>query len=264
MVAISDPLDPRLADYRNIPDSELVERRGIFIAEGRLVVQRLLNDSRFVTRSTMVTETALDALRPAIAMHPDVPIYVVPPSVMSDIAGFNVHRGCLAIGERPVAREWQDLARAARRLVILERIGDPDNVGSMFRHAAAFGADAVLLDGASTDPLYRKAIRTSMGATLVVPFARIDNWPEALRELGREDVVVIALTPSPTAPCLGAVARDVSGRRVALVLGNEGEGLTPAAFDACTHRARIPIAAGVDSINVAAAAAIALYELSHV
>ena len=138
-------------------------------------MQRLLGDSRFVTRSVMVTDTALETVRPLIAAHPEVPIYVVPQAVMNDVAGFNVHRGCLAIGERPAARAWRDLARDARRLVILERIGDPDNVGSTFRNAAAFGVDAVLLDPASADPLYRKAIRTSMGATLPFRSPRSTN-----------------------------------------------------------------------------------------
>jgi tRNA G18 (ribose-2'-O)-methylase SpoU len=259
-----------VADYRNIPDPERVGRRGIFIAEGRRVVRRLLTRSRLATRSVMVTEAALDDVRPALAAHPDVPVYVVPQPVMNEIAGFNIHRGCLALGERPEPRDWRSLARDARRLVILERIGDPDNVGSAFRNSAAFGVDAVLLDPATTDPLYRKAIRTSMGATLVVPFARIGrpgpfgpgDWPRALGELDREGVAVVALTPFSTAPCLRTIAEQVSNRRVALVLGHEGDGLTQGALDACGLRARIPMAPGADSINVAAAAAIAMYEFS--
>jgi len=262
IAVVSDPRDPRLADYRNIPDPELVERRGIFVAEGRLVVQRLLSDGLLATRSVMVTDTALETIRPFIAVHPDVPIYVVPQPVMDGVAGFNVHRGCLAIGERPVARAWRTLARDARVLLILERIGDPDNVGSIFRNAAAFGVDAVLLDPASTDPLYRKAIRTSMGAALKIPFARVDNWPNALNDLAREDMAVVALTPSPAVPCLHTIAKQFSGRRVALVLGHEGDGLSPEALEACELRARIAMSGGSDSINVATAAAIALYELA--
>ena len=226
------------------------------------MVQRLLGDSRLATRSLMVTGTALETVRPFIAAHPGVPIYVVPQPVMNDVAGFNVHRGCLAVGERPGACAWRTLAGDARVLVILERISDPDNVGSAFRNAAAFGVDAVLLDPATADPLYRKAIRTSMGAALLIPFARVPEWPQALSELAREGVAVVALTPSSTAPCVRTVAAELSGRRVALVLGHEGEGLTQAALDVCTHRARISIAAGVDSINVATAGAIALYELA--
>jgi tRNA G18 (ribose-2'-O)-methylase SpoU len=263
IIAVGDACDPRLADYRNIPDPALVEQRGIFIAEGRLVVQRLLSGSRFPTRSVMVTDSALASLRRAVDSHPETPVYVVPQAVMDDVAGFNVHRGCLAVGERPAPRDWQELARAARRLVILERIGDPDNVGSVFRNAAAFGVGAVLLDPASTDPLYRKAIRTSMGAALRIPFARVHEWMRALRELDSDGIALIALTPSSSAPCLRTVASELSDRRVALVLGHEGEGLTQAALDACRFRARIPMAGDTDSVNVATAAAIAMYELAR-
>jgi len=181
---------------------------------------------------------------------------------MAEVAGFNVHRGCLAIGERAAPRDWLELARKARRLVILERVGDPDNVGSVFRNAAAFGVGAVLLDSASTDPLYRKAIRTSMGAALRIPFARVHQWPHALRELDRDGIAVIALTPAASAPCLRTVALELSDRRVALVLGHEGEGLTQAALEACPLRARIPMAGDTDSVNVATAAAIAMYEVA--
>ena len=263
IIAVGDPRDPRLADYRNIADMTLVDPGGIFVAEGRLVVQRLLSESRFPTRSMMVIEPALASLLSVVDSHPRTPVYVVPKAVMNDVAGFNVHRGCLAIGERSAPEDWTDLTRAARRLVILERVGDPDNVGSAFRNAAAFGLDAVLLDAASADPLYRKAIRTSMGATLRIPFARVHEWPGALRALDRHDIAVIALTPSSSAPCLRTVAAQLSDRRVALVLGHEGEGLSQAALDACPLRARIPMADGTDSVNVATAGAIAMYEFAR-
>ena len=263
IIAVGDPHDPRLADYRNIPDMTLVEQRGIFVAEGRLVVQRLLSDSRFPARSVMVTEPALASVRSGVDSHPHTPVYVVPQPVMNDVAGFNVHRGCLAIGERLAPQGWLELARSARRLVILERISDPDNVGSAFRNAAAFGLEAVLLDPACADPLYRKAIRTSTGATLRIPFARVPEWPGALRQLDRGGIAVVALTPSPSAPCLRTVAAQLSNRRVALVLGHEGEGLSQAVLDACALRARIPMAGGTDSVNVATAGAIAMYELAR-
>jgi tRNA G18 (ribose-2'-O)-methylase SpoU len=263
IIAVADPRDPRLADYRNIPDVALVEQRGIFVAEGRLVVRRLLSDSHFPTRSVMVTEPALASVLSVVDSHPHTPVYVVPQAVMNDIAGFDVHRGCLAIGERSAPHDRLALARTARRLVILERIGDPDNVGSAFRNAAAFGVEAVLLDPATADPLYRKAIRTSMGATLRIPFARVPEWPDALRELDRDGIAVIALTPSSSAPCLRTVAAQLSNRRVALVLGHEGEGLTKPALDACALHARIPMAGGTDSVNVATAGAIAMYEFAR-
>ena len=146
---------------------------------------------------------------------------------------------------------------------MLERVANADNVGGIFRNAAAFDADAVLLDRESTDPLYRKAIRTSIGTTLMVPFARAEPWPQVLRMLADRGCATLALTPASTAPPLAAAIADAAAgsRPVALVLGHEGEGLTADALDACTHRARIPIAVGVDSLNVAAAAAVALYEL---
>jgi tRNA G18 (ribose-2'-O)-methylase SpoU len=146
----------------------------------------------------------------------------------------------------------------ARRVIALERIANADNVGSVFRSAAAFGIDAVLLERTCTDPLYRKAIRTSMGAALTMPYAEAEPWPEVLRELGRNGWVVIGMTPSPTALPIRPLALTLSDRPVAVVVGNEGEGLSDAA---CTHRARIPMTSSVDSLNVATAAAIALYDL---
>ena len=181
---VTDPDDERLADYRNVPDPELLERRGVFVAEGRLVVRRLLTGSRFTARSVMVTETGLASLADALEDADSIPVYVVPQPLMNDVTGFNIHRGCLAIGERRADDDWR-LAVLARRdcLVALERVGNADNVGSVFRNAAAFGVDAVLIGPACADPLYRKAIRTSMGAVLSVPFARALPWPQALHEL---------------------------------------------------------------------------------
>jgi tRNA G18 (ribose-2'-O)-methylase SpoU len=268
--------DIRLADYRNVPDPELLERRGIFVAEGRLVVSRLLA-SRFTTRSVMVTRPAYESLATALDTRPDVPVYVVSQAAMDAITGFHIHRGCLAIGERPQAQSWREVvkdARGARHanprgfapqeqsvVIVLERVGNADNVGGIFRNAAAFGARAVLLDPSSTDPLYRKAIRTSMAATLAVPFARALPWPDMLRELRDDGVAVVAMTPSASALPMRECAAQIAGRPVAVVLGHEGEGLTSAALEACEYQARIPMASGVDSLNVASAAAVALSEL---
>ena len=259
---IDDPGDSRLDDYRNVPDAELLERRGIFVAEGRLVVQRLLAESRMKMRSVMLTDAARATLQPVLDARPDLPIYVVPLPFMHSITSFHIHRGCLGIGERPAECHWRTLARGARRLVILERIANADNVGAVFRNAAAFGAEAVLLDRACTDPLYRKAIRTSMGAALSIPFARVDAWPDALRALREDGMVAIGLTPAEHAGRLTDIVHVVGDRRVALVAGHEGEGLTAETIDACDHAVRIPMARGVDSLNVATATAIALYELS--
>lgn len=253
--------DSRLDDYRNIPDPELIARRGIFVAEGHLIVRRLLTESRFVARSVMVTEAARASLMPLLSARPELPVYVVPQPVVNVITGFNIHRGCLAIGERPPVEPWEDVARNATVLLVLERVANADNVGGVFRNAAAFDASAVLLDAASTDPLYRKAIRTSMGAALVVPFARAEPWPQMLTRLRDLGFVAIAMTPSATASALQHCADAVRGQRVAFVLGHEGEGLSAAALERCDSQARIPMAPGIDSLNVATASAIALYEL---
>jgi tRNA G18 (ribose-2'-O)-methylase SpoU len=259
---LDDENDELLADYRNVPDPVLVARRGLFVAEGRLVVTRLLAGSPLTTRSVMVTETAYDSIRAAIDARPDLPVYVVPQEVMNGITGFNIHRGCLALGERPPARDWRALIRDARRVMALERVGNADNVGSVFRNSAAFGVDVVLLGPSCADPLYRKAIRTSMGAALTVPFADVEPWPTALRELGSE-FAVIGLTPATDALPLRDAAHAAGERPIVLVLGHEGEGLTSEALGACDSRARIAMARGVDSLNVATAAAIALYEFGR-
>ena len=251
----------RLDDFRNVPDAELVRRRGIFVAEGRLVVRRLMTESTFVTRSVMLTEAACEGMMDLFESRPEVPAYVVPQAVMDSVAGFHVHRGCLAVGEYPGPRPWADIVAEHLTVLALERIANPDNVGGIFRCAAAFTAGAVLFDEATTDPLYRKAIRTSMGASLVVPFARVERWPDVLDELGARGFAVVAMTPAPSAPALHETAIAIAGRPVALVLGHEGDGLSASALAACEFHARIPMTSDVDSLNVATTAAIALYEL---
>jgi tRNA G18 (ribose-2'-O)-methylase SpoU len=283
LIPIDDPADPRLADYRNVPDRELLVQNGVFVAEGRLVVSRLLTGRRFSTRSVLVTDTACRALmaNPAFRLEADatgpeagatgppgdgpLPIYVVPQWVINAITGFDIHRGCLALGERPAPTPWQDVAARVGPLVILERVADADNVGAVFRNAAAFGAAGVLLDPACTDPLYRKAIRTSMGAVLDVPFARMTPWPEALGELGAQGYTLMAMMPGAVTTLQEALVPAASGycRKIAIVLGHEGHGLSAEAADACDRRARIAMAHGVDSLNVATACALALYEVSR-
>lgn len=265
VLSIDDAGDPRLADYRGIPDPELARSRGVFVAEGRLVVQRLLS-SRFATRSVMVTPPSFEALAPELGVRPCLPVFVVPQPVMNAVAGFNIHRGCLAIGERPAPIPWDELRRSGESLdppaplVALERVGNVDNVGATFRAAAAFGATGVLLDQSCADPLYRKAIRTSMGAALQVPFATEVVLLDALAGLRRDGWAVVGLTPVARASSAREVFARMRGTRVALVLGHEGDGLTPAALEACTDLARIPMPSEVDSLNVAMAAGIALYE----
>lgn len=258
IIRIDSPGDERLSEFRYVPDPELLARLGLFVAEGRLVVSRLLS-SALETRALLLTEAAFAALEHQLVRH-QLSAYIVPQDVMNGVAGFNFHRGCLAIGVRPPLRNWRDIIQHAKRLVILERVGNVDNIGSIFRNAAAFEIDGVLLQSDCGDPLYRKAIRTSMAASLTMPFARVP-WPDALREINESGWATIALTPSASAPMLREVAAGISGRPAAIVLGHEGEGLTGEGMSACTHRARIPMAKGVDSVNVATAAAIAMYEL---
>ena len=261
-VPVHSASDPRLDDYRNIPDHELLERRGIFIAEGRMVVRRLLTRSRFAARSVMVTGAARHALADELDAGNRMPVYVVPQALMDGVAGFNIHRGCLAVGERAQPAHWEAVVQEAQTILVLERMANADNVGALFRSAAAFGAGAVLLDAVSTDPLYRKAIRTSMGAALQVPFARAEPWPAALDALRSAGFTLVGLTPTAV-PTLAATSAALAGRRVALLLGHEGDGLSEPALASCDLLARIPMAPGVDSVNVATAGAIALYEFSR-
>jgi len=260
VVPVTDPDDPRIGDYRNIPDPALLHDRRLFVAEGRLVVRRLLAANGLATRSVMVTTAALAALGDDIDRDATL-IFLVPQAVMNMVTGFNIHRGCLAIGERPAPLDWRGLARRASRLVVLERIANADNVGAIFRNAMAFGVDGVLLGPDCTDPLYRKAIRTSMAATLAVPFAHVEPWPDGLRELRSAGLAVVGLSPCASASSIRTVVTATPGR-LAFVAGHEGEGLTRGAMDACDRIAHIPMARGVDSLNVATALAIALYELA--
>lgn len=261
IIEVDDPQDSRLALYRNVPDGTLLKSGGLFVAEGRLVVRRVVGDGRMVVRSLMVTRTALAALGDACVTAPALPVYVVPQGVMNGVTGFNLHRGCLALAERPPARAWEDLASVARRLVVLEQVGNADNIGSIFRSAAALGADGVLLGPGCADPLYRKAIRTSMGATLSLPFADAAPWPDSLDRLRSLGVAVVGLTPAHAAGPLAEVAQEVRARPVAILLGHEGDGLTAEALGRCDHLARIAISSAVDSLNVAVAAAVALAQL---
>jgi tRNA G18 (ribose-2'-O)-methylase SpoU len=253
---IDDPDDLRLADYRDLRDAELRRTRGLFAVEGRLMVERLLTTSRFRARSVLGTAEAVEALREPLARSA-VQVYVTSLELIRDLVGFKFHRGVLALGERdePAA---VTVADSTRTVVGLEDVRDPENVGSVFRNAQAFAVGAVLLDAASGDPLGRKAIRVSAGAALTVPFARAGRWPADLARLREAGFTIIALTPDPSAPDIAAVsARD----RIALVLGSEESGLSIPTREAADVSARIPMARGIDSLNVAVAAGIALYAL---
>ncbi|HLG58812.1 MAG TPA: RNA methyltransferase [Vicinamibacterales bacterium] len=261
IIHIEDPDDPRLAEFRNVPDPELLGRHKLFVAEGRLVVRRLLLESRLPALSVMVTQAALAPLQEVVDPRDLLPVYVVPQAVMNGITGYNMHRGCVALGERPQASEWRELTNRAQYLLALERVGNADNVGSAFRSASAFGVDAVLLESGCADPLYRKAIRTSMGASLTIPFAPAEPWPDMLYELRNKGWAVVGMTASSRTKELREIAPMIARHPTVIVLGHEGDGLSDEALEACSHRARIPMTNRVDSLNVATAAAIALYEL---
>jgi tRNA G18 (ribose-2'-O)-methylase SpoU len=264
---ISDLNDPRVAIFRDVTDPELMRKHGLFVAEGRLVVARLLQSQRFRTRAVLLTETVLPSLREAIDTFDALEVFVTPPGSMELVGGFNFHRGCMALAARPApAPTLADLAidMSGPRIVVgLQSLANADNVGSIFRNAAAFGVHAVVLDARSCDPLYRKATRTSMGATLTVPFT-ITEWPGALDVMRQAGYQLVALTPAADAIDIAdaANAPALAGRRLALLVGSEGAGLDDQTLARADFRVTIKMAPGVDSLNVATATGIALHRLA--
>ncbi len=258
VIRIDRPDDPRLATYRNVSDGELLRHRNCFVAEGRLVVGRLLQGGHAV-ESILLNDASFRALQaPLSRVPPDVPIYVCDTHDFTAFTGFNLHRGCLALAQRPTEPPLADVIGGADLILALEAVSDADNVGSAFRNAAAFGASVVLSE-ACCDPLYRKAIRTSMGSVLRVPYARAGDWPNDLRALKREGFTIVALTPRHDAIELHRCARRPAHERIAVLVGSEGPGLSEEAEAIADMRVRIPIRDDVDSLNVATAAAIALH-----
>ncbi len=266
-VPIADVRDPRVEDFRlDAPDR--LRARGLFVAEGRLVVRRLLADPRHRIRSLLLTPTALHALEAidALGVHGALPVYVAERRCLSAIAGFDIHRGCLALVERPeplTVDRTVTLLPQDSTLIVLEQVGNPDNLGGIFRNASAFGADGVILSPGCGDPLYRKAIRVSMGAVLYVPFAIDSQWPSSLAALRDAGFTVIGLTPSPGAVDLDDFLRHAgtTPARAALLFGSEGDGLSPAALAGADHLVRIAMTPGTDSLNLATATGIALHRL---
>ncbi|MDP1569661.1 MAG: RNA methyltransferase [Vicinamibacterales bacterium] len=259
---VISPDDPRLAPYRALTDPAALRAQGLFVAEGRMVVRRLVDASPFRVHSLLVTTAAREALTDLLPRLPDeAPVLVIAQEAMNEVAGFNIHRGCLALAYRTALAGLDTINLAAcRRLLVLEGVNNPDNVGGLFRNAAAFGVDAVVLGPNCGDPLYRKAIRTSMGGALEVPFVDAGAWPDALDRLAAAGVRVIALTPGAGVPALDEL--PAAHGPLALLVGAEGEGLTAAALAAARERARIPMAARLGSVNVATAAAIGLYHFA--
>jgi tRNA G18 (ribose-2'-O)-methylase SpoU len=268
VIDIDDPDDPRVDDFRDLnsvdrrPDLPVLAGgrpgRGLVIAEGVLVAQRMVA-SRFVPHAFFGVNKRLDELAdtltdPAVA---DVPFYRADADVMAQVVGFHLNRGVLAVARRPEPLSLPDILIDARTVAVLEGVNDHENIGSIFRNAAGLGVDAVVFGGACADPLYRRSVRVSMGHVLLVPFAHVQNWPDDLEVLRDNSFRIISLTPDPDARTL---SEAVDAPRVAFMVGAEGPGLTETAMRAGDVRARIPMARGTDSLNVATAAALAFYE----
>jgi tRNA G18 (ribose-2'-O)-methylase SpoU len=261
---VTGPQDARVADYLSLTDVALRRRLepegGLFIAEGATVIRRALA-AGYRARSLLMSRRWLEGL--ADVVPDDVPVLVADEAVLEEITGYRVHRGALAAMHRRPLPTSEEVLRGAARVVLLEGVVDHTNVGAVFRSAAALGFDAVLLDPTCADPLYRRAVRVSMGTVFAVPWTRLDRWPDDLAGLRRAGFTVAALTPSPDAVPLPEFARTAPDRLV-LALGTEGDGLSRSAVTGADVSVQIPMSGGVDSLNVGAAAAVACYVLRPV
>ncbi len=258
LVEITDPGDPRLADYRDLRDVQMRQSleasHGLFLAEGEKVVRRAVA-AGYRPRSFLMAPRWLDGL--ADVLVGEAPVYVVSEALAEQVTGFHVHRGALASLERRPLPDLDAVLDGARSVLVLEDVVDHTNVGAIFRCGAAFGFDAVLLAPRCADPLYRRSIKVGMGAVFATPWTRLPDWHDALLDLSARGFTTVALTLAEDAtPVEEAVA---GADRLALVLGSEGHGLSPRWERAADRRAIIPMAPGVDSLNVAAAAAVACY-----
>jgi tRNA G18 (ribose-2'-O)-methylase SpoU len=258
---VADTADPRLADYARLTDvhlrRSLEAAHGLFIAEGEKVIRRAIA-AGYPVRSFLVADDKLAAIAD-VARQADAPLYVLPAEQVAQLTGYRVHRGALASMQRLPLPAPADVLAGARRVVVLEDIVDHANVGAVFRCVAALGFDAVLLAPRCADPLYRRAVKVSMGAVLQVPYARLTDWRDGLAWLRAAGFRLLALTPDPAAVPIADVPR---ADRLALLIGTEGTGLSDRWAAAADEAVRIPMSRGVDSLNVAAAAAIACYLLA--
>ncbi|WP_349903337.1 TrmH family RNA methyltransferase [Parafrigoribacterium humi] len=251
--------DPRLADFAHRTDVALKKTGGgIYIAESALVLERALRAGHSV-RSVLALGGTVDET--VALVGPDVPVFSGPGELLAELTGYILHRGLIASMDRPPLPPPESLLVSARRVVILENVADPTNVGAIFRSVAAIGADAVLVTPRCSDPFYRRAIRVSMGTVLQVPWTRVGDWPSARELLAASGFHIAALALTDDAVGLREFAASAPPR-VALVLGAEGEGLTPEALAAADTVVRIPMAHGIDSLNVAATAAVAMWALA--
>ncbi|ROR90682.1 TrmH family RNA methyltransferase [Nocardioides aurantiacus] len=256
---VTDPADPVLADYRHLRDVQLRQsieaEHGLFLAEGEKVVRRAV-EAGYEPRSFLMAPRWLDGLADVLEQT-DAPCYVAPEALTEEVTGFHVHRGALAsLHRRPLPSVAEVLA-GARTVAVLEDVTDHTNVGAVLRSAAALGIDAVLLAPRCADPLYRRAVKVAMGAVFKVPWTRLPDWYDALPQLHDAGFTTVALTLADDAVELEAAVAGLD--RVALVLGSEGHGLSARWQEAADVRAVVPMRAGVDSLNVAAAAAVACY-----
>ncbi|NJC22337.1 tRNA G18 (ribose-2'-O)-methylase SpoU [Arthrobacter pigmenti] len=254
--------DPRVGDYTRLTDTQLRRRlepaQGLYIAESTKVLRRAV-DAGHTPRSFFLTDKWLPDLEDIFARFPDVPAYIGTEAVLEQITGFHLHRGALAAMNRPAPVQLEEVLRSARRVAVLEDMVDHTNLGAVFRSAAALGVDAVLVTPRCADPLYRRSIRVSMGTVFQVPWVRLESWPEAIGVLQAHGFLVAALALEPG----GVDLQELSGRNpdhLALILGTEGDGLLPATLERADLTVRIPMSPVVDSLNVAAAGAVAFWE----
>jgi tRNA G18 (ribose-2'-O)-methylase SpoU len=247
--------DRQLDPYRHVGEPHWLEARRLFVAESRLVVERLLAERRYELESIAVTPSAFEALASRL-QSVSCDVLICERHVLQDITGFNFHRGCIALAHRPPERD-PALLLGSRRVVALEGVGNPDNVGGIFRTAAAFGVDGILLDAGCADPYYRKAIRTSMAATLQVPWSRALRWHETLQQFRARGFTIVALGPTPENTTVEEFSLRLKGdERLLLMFGAEGSGLSDDSKTAAHERVRIPIEPVVDSLNIVVAAGI--------
>ncbi len=261
LVRLDSGDDPRVADYTQLTDTALRRRRepaeGMYIAESSKVLRRAVAAGH-IPRSFFLTDKWLDDLRDVIGRFPEVPVFIGTPEVLEAITGFHLHRGAMAAMHRPAPRSAQDVLAGARRVAVLEDIVDHTNVGAIFRSTAAMGIDAVLLSPQCADPLYRRSIRVSMGTVFQIPWARLEEWPAGLAVLSSEGFTTAALELADDAITLDELERRTFDK-LALVLGTEGAGVQQQTLARVDLTVMIPMRAGVDSLNVAAASAVAFW-----
>jgi tRNA G18 (ribose-2'-O)-methylase SpoU len=262
VIDITDPADCRVDDFRDLNSidrrPDLPSGKGLVIAEGVLVVQRMLT-SRFTPHAFLGTERRLAELAGDL-VGVRAPFYRASAEVMADVVGFHLNRGVLGVARRAPEVTSAELLRGARTVAVLEGVNDHENLGSIFRNAAGLGVDAVIFGSGCADPLYRRAVRVSMGHALLVPFARARQWPADLHALREQGFRLLAMTPDAGSRTLAEAMDGLADDKVAVLVGAEGPGLTETAMRASDVRVRIPMSRGTDSLNVATAAALAFYE----